>query len=412
MRTQINLFHTSWRINISSYCSFSYQCLHARRQNDIIFQKEYGKGMKRFSIFAGFLGALFGGVTVADAAYPAYPTYQTTAQNGQVMYLPSASSRVVSGPGGYNMPYNNVAAAQPTRVTGALPRVGSAQTTAGRQYYQPAEYDRLADSGLYVGLSVGYTASLMGSMSADYKAEVDSYTVPGAFYGADFDSDTMIPLQVSVGAAINNDVRVDFSYLRYSGMSYPNSILVAADEYFNPTDAPAQVDGGAITSNATMLNIYYNIDSFTGYLAGGSLRPYVGAGVGISLNTIADYVVYDGTFYSIIEPEYAGAGQLTGISDITAYHNGGTSEQFAFMLEGGLSTEMEGGIKLDFFVRYANLGKVKTSGSIVLSQVEWLGDGAGGEYEAPYDSVFHYTNWYESGRLGMVDVGVRLRLQF
>jgi hypothetical protein len=55
---------------------------------------------------------------------------------------------------------------------------------------------------------------------------------------------------------------------------------------------------------------------------------------------------------------------------------------------------------------------VKNSGSIVLSQVEWLGDGAGSEYEAPYDSVFHYTNWYESGRLGLVDVGVRLRLQF
>ena len=175
----------------------------------------------------------------------------------------------------------------------------------------------------------------------------------------------------------------------------------------------AQVDGGAITANATMLNVYYNIDSYTGYLAGGSLRPYIGAGVGIALNTIADYVVYDNTFYAIVDdPAYAYAGQLTGISDIYAYHNGGTNEQLAFMLEGGLTTELEGGIKMDFFVRYANLGKVKTSGSIVLSQIEWLGDGAGGEYEAPYDSVYHYTNWYESGRLGMVDLGVRLRLQF
>ena len=63
-------------------------------------------------------------------------------------------------------------------------------------------------------------------------------------------------------------------------------------------------------------------------------------------------------------------------------------------------------------LRSLNLLEHPTSGSIVLSQVEWLGDGVGGEYEAPYDSVFHYTNWYESGRLGMVDVGVRLRLQF
>ena len=174
----------------------------------------------------------------------------------------------------------------------------------------------------------------------------------------------------------------------------------------------ASGDGGAITSNTTMLNVYYNIDSYTGYLAGGSLRPYIGAGVGIALNTVADYVVYDNSFYSEMDPIGAGAGDLTGISDVYAYHNGGTTEQLAFMLEGGLTTELEGGMKLDFFVRYANLGKVKTSGSIIVSQTEWLGDGAGGEYEAPYDSVFHYTNWYESGRLGMVDIGARIRLQF
>ena len=132
-----------------------------------------------------------------------------------------------------------------------------------------------------------------------------------------------------------------------------------------------------------------------------------------SLNSIADYAVYDNNFYAIVDdPMYADPNELTGVSDIVAYHNGGTSEELAFMLEGGVTTEMQGGIKLDFFVRYANLGDVKTSGSIVLSQIEWLGDGAGGEYQAPYDSVFHYTNWYESGRLGMVDVGVRLRLQF
>ena len=34
------------------------------------------------------------------------------------------------------------------------------------------------------------------------------------------------------------------------------------------------------------------------------------------------------------------------------------------------------------------------------------------EVQADYDSVFHYTNWYESGRLSLIDVGARLRLQF
>ena len=358
--------------------------------------------MRKTSISAFLAVVLFGAPMVVCAAYPVY-------NNANGMYGRTMPV-MANGAATYNPnSYNSVVAAQPTRITGALPQVGSSRTVAGRQYYQPADYDRLADSGLYVGLSAGYSMSTMGSISADYTAEEDAYTVPGAFQAADFLSDTIIPLQISVGAAINNDVRIDFSYLRYSGLSYPKTVQTAdgAGGFVE-----AQVDGGAITTNTTMLNVYYNVDSFTGYIAGGSLRPYVGVGVGISLNTISDYVVYDNTFYNVIEPEYAGAGQLTGISDIYAYHNGGTNEQLAFMLEGGLTTELEGGIKMDFFVRYANLGKVKTSGSIVLSQIEWLGDGAGGEYEAPYDSVFHYTNWYESGRLGMVDVGIRLRLQF
>lgn len=348
----------------------------------------------------------------ARAAYPVYngytgtmPAYQNVNANGQIMYMPAAQNGVVTMP----TVAQGTNAAAPTRVTGALPRVGSTATNAGRQYYQPADYDRLADSGLYVGLSAGYSASVLGSISADYSGEEQGFLAPGAFRSADFNSDSVIPLQVSVGAAINNDIRVDFSYLRYSNLGYPSNVDTADGAGGFVT---TQVTGGAITANTTMLNVYYNIDSYTGYIAGGSLRPYIGAGVGISLNTIADYVVYDGTFYSEIEPAYANAGQLTGVSDIYGYHNGGTSEELAFMLEGGLTADLDGGIKLDFFVRYANLGEVKTSGSVIVTQTEWLGDGAGNEYMADYDSVYHYTNWYESGRLGLVDVGIRLRLQF
>ena len=253
---------------------------------------------------------------------------------------------------------------------------------------------------------------IKGSMSADYAGADNAFFAPGSFRVSDFDSDTVIPLQISVGAAINSDVRVDFSFLRYSNISYA---VNAQTSQGNGEYTDAAVSGGAITSNSTMLNVYYNIDSFTGNVAGGSLRPYVGAGVGIALNTISDYIVFDNTFYDETDdlgPGSVIAGGLTGISDIYGYHNGGTTEQFAFMLEGGVTTAMNDGLKLDFFIRYANLGKVKTSGSIVVSQTEWLSDGAGDEYEAPYDSVFHYTNWTESGRLSSLDVGARLRLEF
>ncbi len=378
-----------------------------------------------------FLGLLTGILSsipvVAGAGYPVYnptalarqgyainPQYYTgsnlgviTAQRTNVMPSQLAAASAVNG-----RPMLNNVATKPNRITGALPRVGSSATNAGRQYYQSSDYDRLAESGLYIGLSAGYSTMVGGSMSADYSGEASAFQAPGSFRESDLQHDSVIPLQISVGAAINSDIRVDFSFLRYSGSSYASSVQTA-DGGGGFTNA--SVSGGAITSNATMLNVYYNIDSVTGYMAGGSLRPYVGAGVGLSLNTIADYVVYDNSFYSEVATEdlpITPAGQLTAVSDIYGYHNGGTMEQLAFNLEAGVTTDMNDGLKIDFFVRYANLGKVKTSGSVVVSQTEWLSDGAGEEYEAPYDSVLHFTNWTESGRLTNIDVGVRLRLEF
>lgn len=364
--------------------------------------------MKKIGISGILLGILALQPFGADAAYPVYQNYQPVGMpQNQIVYLPTNTNSTIIA--------NRAVAVQPTRVTGALPRVGSNATAAGRRYYQPADYDRLADSGLYVGISAGYTASIMGGISADYQGDSKSYFAPGSFSEAEYKKDTIIPLQLSVGAAINSDVRVDFSYLRYSGFSYPD--VVQTSDGYGLISATA--DGGAITSNTAMLNVYYNIDSFTGYMAGGTLRPYIGLGVGIAMNSIADYVVYDNGFYPEVDnPENYAAGTLTAVSDIYAYHNGGTNEQLAFMLEGGVSTDVGNGMKFDFFVRYANLGKVQTSGSIVVSQTGWLATGnimtPDGQYEYPadYDSVFHYTNWYESGRLGMIDVGARLRLQF
>ncbi|MCL1786190.1 MAG: hypothetical protein FWG39_03525 [Alphaproteobacteria bacterium] len=346
----------------------------------------------------------------------------TAQQQQQQMMMQQMQFQHQQRPGQFISP-NAVAqmpgAAPNTRVTGALPRVGSNANPTGRQYYIPQAYDRLSDSGLYIGLSAAYTTAVNGGIKADYTSEPSAYFAPGAFQQAQFAYDTVLPLQLSVGAAINSDLRIDFSYSRYSGMSYPGT--VSTSDGLGYIDVRAT--GGGITSTATMLNLYYNLDSYTGYMAGGALRPYVGVGLGISTNTIADYLVYDPTFYA--EPDwplgsFPPAGDVTGISDIYAYHSGGTRENLAYMIEGGVTTELDGGIKLDFFVRYMGLGTVQSSGSIVVSQTEWIATGVpgiplgepGSEVPAGYDSVYHYTNWSESGNLATVDVGVRMRLQF
>ena len=355
--------------------------------------------MKKFGFF-GVLTALFAGASTASyAAYPVYNGYNGQANNARVVYLPTTNGDVVAT--------TSIAAAQPTRVTGMLPHVGSSAVNAGRRYYQSEDFDRLADSGLYIGLSAAYAVSVMGDFTADYAGEDNAFMVPGAFEAAGIKKDTVIPLQISLGAAVNSDLRIDFSYSRYSDMSYPQNVQTSDGSGGYST---AAATGGAITSNATLLNVYYNIDSYTGFLAGGSLRPYVGAGVGVALNTIADYVVYDGTFYQEGDPLTTPQGEPVGVDNINAYHNGGTNEQLAFSLEGGVSTELGNGMKLDLFVRYMHMGKVKSSGSIVLTQDEWIADGLGGSES--YPTVAHYTNWTESANLNTVDIGARLRLQF
>jgi len=316
------------------------------------------------------------------------------------------------------IPQNQIAqmpsAAHPSRMTGALPQVGSnvGRSPLSRHYYMPQTFDRLADSGLYIGLSAAFTASIGGGMQAEYRNKQDAWFVPGSFRESTFRSDTVMPLQISVGAAINSDVRIDFSYTRISGIAY-SATAPTSNGMGGFLDIP--VTGGSITSAATMLNVFYNIDSFTGQFAGGSLRPYVGVGVGIATNTISDYLMFDGHFYAEVDESdlaFLPPGIPTGVSDIFAYHAGGTRENLAFMIEAGVTTQMDSGVLIDFFVRYMHLGRVQSSGSVVVSQTDWLSDGAGGEFMVDIPSVQHYTGWRESGNLSTVDIGVRLRLQF
>jgi hypothetical protein len=353
-------------------------------------------------------------------SYPYYgaPQYQQAAQYAQPQYQQAALPQPQQG----YIPANQIArypqAAAPGRITGQLPKVGSAYVNAGRKYYQPEGFDRLADSGLYVGLGLGYTYSVSGGMSAEYIDQPKSWYVPGAFEQAGWSQGTVLPIMLSVGAAVNNDVRIDFAYARYSGISYPSSVRTSngAGGFIN-----AVASDGRVSSSATMLNLYYNLDSYTGVLASGSLRPYAGIGLGISTNTISDYLVADKSYYpepGIYEGDTPPIGTLTMISDVFAYHSGGTTEGLAYAFEGGVTTEMDGGLKLDFFLRWTHLGRVESSGSIVVSQTEWLATGAapigedGSEQQAEYDSVFHYTNWKEGGNLSAIDLGVRLRIQF
>ncbi|MDR1826688.1 MAG: hypothetical protein LBQ49_03270, partial [Rickettsiales bacterium] len=122
-----------------------------------------GKMSVKVKIFAPLALSALLCFAPAFAVVPYQPyNVQSAAAGGQRYGAPSPAP----APAVYNPQYiqvNQIArmpqAAPVGRITGGLPKVGNAYVNAGRKYYQPEGFDRLADSGLYIGLSVGYTYS-------------------------------------------------------------------------------------------------------------------------------------------------------------------------------------------------------------------------------------------------------------
>ncbi|MDR1071142.1 MAG: hypothetical protein LBL21_00660 [Rickettsiales bacterium] len=253
----------------------------------------------------------------------------------------------------------------------------------------------------YAGLSVGYAAYVSGGMKADYADEPDAWKAPGSFKRSAFEIETRsTPVQISLGANIIGGLRADISYMQYSGISMPDLVRTATggrsgyDGYFS-----FHATGGDVSGSATMLNAYYDFGRLTGRFIGGKLSPYIGAGIGLGANEISDYEIFDSGMYSL------DAG-ITGASNIRALHFGGTAKNnLVYMFEAGGTAELLDRLQLDLFVRWTALGRVQTKGNIILTQTVWQGG------SPVYDETLRF-DWRESGTLGFLDIGARLRLLF
>ncbi len=376
-----------------------------------------------FSICLGLIG------TRAESATPyrqvsgpnmygnTYSGYSTSAQYGSSVYSPVTATNSIT-------PTQYQTVSQINSSNRSSGTYNPYSNRAGAKYYSAQSFDKLVDSGVYLGLSVAY-----GTPTGKIKSDYDNYWVPGPSKEEKLDKSTFMPLGVSIGAAVNNDVRLDFSYTRYSGLKMPKEVLFY-DAYNNYLTS--SVYGGKITAQATMLNLYYSLESYTGNLFGGKLVPYIGVGLGMSINTIADYSVLYSSYYDYITDEASGAGYTA--ENLIGYHAGGTTENFAYAGEFGLTANMSGGLMIDFFIKYADLGKAESSGSGHFSYDETNFTTTLGVNTEPsvntdtfvssltpsnttWDSASYrvtepFEDLKDSADLTSVDVGVRLRVQF
>jgi len=271
------------------------------------------------------------------------------------------------------------------------------------QYTEPVIENRWFD-GMYVGFALSRTISTFGGMTADYRNMPDAWMTPGSLTRSSFDKNSSRLQQLSVGKIINENIRIDISHVRQSGISVPTKFI----------------GGGQVSNNAIMLNVYYNINHFTGNLLDGMLRPYVGMGIGVSRNRISDYWFatnfWPDLYWSsgIVPGQVYPEGTLLGIGAVSGTHSG-SNYSLVFALEAGTTANLTSRLELDLFIRLISFGRIRTDG-LTAGRAEVRSDGInpasswiGGVEEWV---EIHYSDRRESGLLDIFDIGARLRYMF
>jgi opacity protein-like surface antigen len=127
------------------------------------------------------------------------------------------------------------------------------------------------------------------------------------------------------------DVTVDHRFnTRFKGL--PSGDGIATGSVF---------DKGRFQSSTLMLNAYVDLGTYNGF------TPYVGAGVGIARNVLANYTRTTTDELGVITQERL---------------SGGDDYDFAWALIAGVGYRLSDSFTLDFGYRYASLGDVKTRG--------------------------------------------------
>ena len=265
----------------------------------------------------------------------------------------------------------------------------------------------------YIGASIAKNLWIGDGIKADYANESDAWRAPGSFNRSKFNDNNAPVFQLSFGGAVNENLRFDLSYASRSNISVK----------FNP-DRNFLYMGGIegrdpnVSSNAMMLNVYYNLDDIIGRF---KLRPYVGAGIGLANNTISDYTVTDWNLYYL--PGMVGtnqpAGTIVAWNYLRTNHSGKTNKNnFAYALEAGATQDLIKGFFLDFLIRWTYLGRVESDGVLVVYDV-YASNGVGLVGEQPINNgsplstlSSYFPGRKESGNLSALDIGMRLRFQF
>lgn len=217
----------------------------------------------------------------------------------------------------------------------------------------------------------------------------------GKFDGTGLTNDKVIPpmnnistglgkpkmFNLGFGVMQNRDIRIDVSYTNISGLKY-DSTAYTEEQWCGPSEYgddgdflfdcadESDVTGGSIKSNALMLNIQFPVTEMFGDLFDTSfVTPYIGAGIGMSFNTVGDYTVTDEYGNAEIPATADGLAydETTGDNlagyyqyDGTITHFGAMTNNIAWSIEAGLTFNLDKKTMLDVYYKKANYGSIKS----------------------------------------------------
>ncbi|MBN2675621.1 MAG: hypothetical protein JXR30_00015, partial [Alphaproteobacteria bacterium] len=327
------------------------------------------------------------------------------------------------------------------------------QNRNSSQQAQLNQFQTLADTGLYLGLSLS-----KGQYSGTLKSQYCDPELPGNCNEGSSANQSSTGMGLTFGVAVSSATRIELTYTKYADLSYGDT--ASHSDYFGSRDL--RVSGGDIESNVLMGSFFYSLEDIFGNFSGGKLVPYFGFGVGLAFNTISEYTIYDdygpdldnrclGTSTTPVM-EYVSDGWYVyddGIHDVgvlcdyvvdseTTYA-GDTVQSLAWGVELGLTWKMQNQMYIDFYFRYNNLGNIENSGMVVNDQ--WIMDyydtgeyydQAGNDYDFLIDEsdpinesdddimvgveevndVRAFYDGKESTNLSITEFGVKFRLMF
>lgn len=173
---------------------------------------------------------------------------------------------------------------------------------------------------------------LRGDVGASLGRDIGGSVLGGDGFAGDLGTSALF--EVGVGYQLPYNLRTDLT------VGYRPGFKVESRESTGALAVNADAD---VKSWAVMANVYYDIPTGT------AITPYVGAGLGVAVNTIDDVT------YSI------GAGRI--------HENGHTKTRFAWSLQAGAAYAVTSNVKVDLGYRYIDLGSFETGGSSTVGPV-------------------------------------------